>query len=277
MHKHTTMRRPYLALVLLLRTTAFVLPRPKRAAAVTARYAADADIEELRAAAAKLREEIKVEESALAVATAAKNALTAEQDAADAAKRAEKGKAKTAQKRQKVLMLCRDRNATAVGLVLMNDNVNKRKDVQAALDSAGVRDAERIMERANRNGAALISRYDSLNDTYAFEPAYDAYTKLNGRGLTVAFVPVPADDDADERLEALAELRDMAEGMPEGVAILNEDGTDLNPLFKVLFGGVSLVTAFIGVTIALTVGNTLGALLGQWAGGGGGGGAPPGF
>ena len=90
-------------------------------------------------------------------------------DAEKAAERAEKAKAKNAQKRQKVLTLCRDRNATAVGLVLLNDGVNKRKDVEAALDRAGVRDAERIMQRAHRNGAALVGRFDSLNDTYAFE------------------------------------------------------------------------------------------------------------
>ena len=163
-------------------------------------------MEELQAAAAKLREEIKVEEASLAAATAEKNKLSKERDAEKAAERAEKDKAKNAQKRQKVLTLCRDRNATAVGLVLLNDPVNKRKDVQAALDRAGVKDAEQIMQRAHRNGAALIGRFDSLNDTYAFEPAYDTYAKLNDRGLNVAFVPVPADDGDDERLEALAEL-----------------------------------------------------------------------
>ena len=163
-------------------------------------------MEELQAAAAKLREEIKVEEASLAAATAEKNALAQERDAEKAAERAEKAKVKNAQKRQKVLTLCRDRNATAVGLVLLNDGVNKRKDVQAALDRAGVKEAERIMQRAHRNGAALIDRFDSLNDTYAFEPAYDTYAKLNDRGLNVAFVPVPADDGDDERLEALAEL-----------------------------------------------------------------------
>ena len=36
-----------------------------------------------------------------------------------------------------------------------------------------------------------------FNDTYAFEPAYDTYAKLNDRGLNVAFVPVPADDGDD--------------------------------------------------------------------------------
>ena len=45
---------------------------------------------------------------------------------------------------------------------------------------------------------------------------------------------------------------------------------------KVIFGAVSLVTAFIGVSLALLVGDSLGALLGQWLGGGSGG-APPGF
>ena len=77
-----------------------------------------------------------------------------------------------------------------------------------------------------------------------------------------------------DRLEALAELRDMAEGMD--VDILNEDGTDLTAPAKVIFGAVSLVTAFIGVSLALIVGDGLGALLGQWLGGGSGG-APPGF
>ena len=264
------MRRFYLGFILLLRTTAFVLPRP-RAAALTVRHES---VEELQAAAAKLREEIKVEEALLTAATAEKNALAQERDAEKAAERAEKDKAKNAQKRQKVLTLCRDRNATAVGLVLLNDGVNKRKDVQAALDRAGVKEAERIMQRAHRNGAALIDRFDSLNDTYAFEPAYDTYAKLNDRGLNVAFVPVPADDGDDERLEALAELRDMAEGMD--VDILNEDGTDLTAPAKVIFGAVSLVTAFIGVSLALIVGDGLGALLGQWLGGGSGG-APPGF
>ena len=160
--------------------------------------------------------------ASLAAATAEKNKLTQERDAEKAAERAEKDKAKNAQKRQKVLTLCRDRNATAVGLVLLNDPINKRKDVQAALDRAGVKDAERIMQRAHRNGAALIDRFDSLNDTYAFEPAYDTYAKLNDRGLNVAFVPVPADDGDDERLEALAELRDMAEGMDVDI---RRDGT----------------------------------------------------
>ena len=69
-------------------------------------------------------------------------------------------------------------------------------------------------------------------------------------------------------------LRDMAEGMD--VDILNEDGTDLTAPAKVIFGAVSLVTAFIGVSLALIVGDGLGALLGQWLGGGSGG-APPGF
>ena len=183
--------RSYLAFILLLRTTAFVLPRPPRTASVTVRAES---VEELQAAAAKLREEIKVEEASLAAATAEKNALAQERDAEKAAERAEKAKVKNAQKRQKVLTLCRDRNATAVGLVLLNDGVNKRKDVEAALDRAGVKEAERIMQRAHRNGAALIDRFDSLNDTYAFEPAYDTYAKLNDRGLNVAFVPVPADD-----------------------------------------------------------------------------------
>ena len=127
------LRRSCLSFLLLLRTTAFVLPRPPRTAAVTVRHES---VEELRAAAAKLREEIKVEESALAAATAEKNAIAQERDAEKAAERAEKDKAKNAQKRQKVLTLCRDRNATAVGLVLLNDPVNKRKDVQAALDRA---------------------------------------------------------------------------------------------------------------------------------------------
>ena len=62
-----------------------------------------------------------------------------------------------------MLTLCRDRNATAVGLVLLNDPVNKRKDVQAALDRAGVKEAERIMQRAHRNGAA--SSVDSTAST----------------------------------------------------------------------------------------------------------------
>jgi ATP-dependent Clp protease adapter protein ClpS len=265
------MQRSFLAFILLLRTTAFVPPRPLRAAALTLRHES---VEELQAAAAKLREEIKVEEALLTAATAEKNAIAQERDAEKAAERAEKDKVKNAQKRQKVLTLCRDRNATAVGLVLLNDGVNKRKDVQAALDRAGVKDAEGIMQRAHRNGAALIGRFDSLNDTYAFEPAYDTYAKLNDRGLNVAFVPVPADDGDDERLEALAELRDMAEGMD--VDILNEEGTDLTAPAKVIFGAVSLVTAFIGVSLALLVGDSLGALLGQWLGGGSGG-APPGF
>ena len=120
----------------------------------------------------------------------------------------------------------------------------------------GVKDAERIMQRAHRNGAALIDRFDSLNDTYAFEPAYDTYAKLNDRGLNVAFVPVPADDGDDERLEALAELRDMAEIMDAGADILNEDRhrpTSTAPA-KVIFGAVSLVTAFIGVSLALIEG-----------------------
>ena len=60
------------------------------------------------------------------------------------------------------------------------------------------------------------------------------------------------------------------------VDILNEDGTDLTAPAKVIFGAVSLVTAFIGVSLALLVGDGLGALLGQWLGGGSGG-APPGF
>ena len=117
------MRRSYLAFILLLRTTAFVLPRPPRTASVI-RYES---VEELQAAAAKLREEIKVEEASLAAATAEKNKLSKERDAEKAAERAEKDKAKNAQKRQKVLTLCRDRNATAVGLVLLNDGVNKRE------------------------------------------------------------------------------------------------------------------------------------------------------
>ena len=61
------MRSSYLAFVLLLRTTAFVLPRPSRTAAITVRHES---VEELQAAAAKLREEIKVEEASLAAATA---------------------------------------------------------------------------------------------------------------------------------------------------------------------------------------------------------------
>ena len=127
------MRRSYLGFILLLRTTAFVLPRPPRTAAITVRHES---VEELQAAAAKLREEIKAEEALLTAATAEKNALAKERDAEKAAERAEKDKAKNAQKRQKVLTLCRDRNATAVGLVLLNDPINKRKDVQAALDRA---------------------------------------------------------------------------------------------------------------------------------------------
>ena len=144
---HLQIRRSYLAFILLLRTTAFVLPRPPRTAAITVRHES---VEELQAAAAKLREEIKVEEALLTAATAEKNALAQERDAEKAAERAEKDKAKNAQKRQKVLTLCRDRNATAVGLVLLNDGVNKRKDVEAALDRAGVKEAERIMQRAHR-------------------------------------------------------------------------------------------------------------------------------
>ena len=50
----------------------------------------------------------------------------------------------------------------------------------------------------------------------------------------------------------------MAEGMD--VDILNEDGTDLTAPAKVIFGAVSLVTAFIGVSLALIVGDGLGAL-----------------
>ena len=134
--------------------------------------------------------------------------LLEERDAEKAAERAEKDKAKNAQKRQKVLTLCRDRNATAVGLVLLNDPINKRKDVQAALDRAGVKEAERIGSAPIATARPSIGRFDSLNDTYVAEPAYDTYAKLNDRGLNVAFVPVPADDGDDERLEALAELRD---------------------------------------------------------------------
>ena len=82
-----------------------MLPRPPRDTAVTVRHES---VEELRAAAARLREEIKVEEASLAAATAEKNKLTKERDAEKAAERAEKDKAKNAQKRQKVLTLCRD-------------------------------------------------------------------------------------------------------------------------------------------------------------------------
>ena len=70
--------RRYLAFVLLLRTTAFVLPRPPRTAAITVRHES---VEELQAAAAKLREEIKAEEASLAAATAEKNAPSKERDA----------------------------------------------------------------------------------------------------------------------------------------------------------------------------------------------------
>ena len=86
------MRRSCLGLVLLLRTTAFVLPRPPRAAAVTVRHES---VEELQAAAAKLREEIKAEEALLTAATAEKNALAQERDAEKAAERAEKDKPRT--------------------------------------------------------------------------------------------------------------------------------------------------------------------------------------
>ena len=91
---------------------------------------------------------------------------------------------------------------------------------------------------------------------------------------------MPADDGDDEKalVEPCGNLgdagRDMAEGMD--VDILNEDGTDLTAPAKVIFGAVSLVTAFIGVSLALIVGDGPGALLGQWLGGGSGG-APPGF
>ena len=86
------MQRSFLTFILLLRTTAFVLPRPPRTAAITVRHES---VEELQAAAAKLREEIKVEEASLAAATAEKNAEARERDAEKAAERAEKARSRT--------------------------------------------------------------------------------------------------------------------------------------------------------------------------------------
>ena len=63
MRRSNTRCEDFIGLVLLLRTTAFVLPRPPRTASVTVRHES---VEELQAAAAKLREEIKVEEASLA-------------------------------------------------------------------------------------------------------------------------------------------------------------------------------------------------------------------
>jgi hypothetical protein len=154
---------------------------------------------------------------------------------------------------------------------LLNDGVNKRKDVQAALESVGVAEPERIMQRAHRKGAALVARFDSLHDTYAFEPAYDTYAKLKDRGLKVAFVPVPADEDVDdEQLETVAELQEIAEDLD--VEIGDEVVIVMVPAWVTC--SAVILCAVIGVSLVLLVNDRLAALLGQWLGGGG---LPPGF
>jgi len=209
---------------------------PRRATMLARRADSEevVDVDALLAEAALLREEIAEEEKLVAAAAETLREARAEADAARDADReardAAKAVFKAVRKRETVKKLCRNENATRVGLVLLNDNANTRKGVRAALEAADVVDAEGVMMRAHRTGAGLVNEFGDL------EVAYDAYAKLNDAKLNV--VLVSCEDGASRSdLEALAELRDLADDL-DGMDIMNADGTDFNAAWKVLFSGV---------------------------------------
>mmetsp|Transcript_16518 Transcript_16518/g.49311 ORF Transcript_16518/g.49311 Transcript_16518/m.49311 type:complete len:277 (+) Transcript_16518:157-987(+) len=214
----------------------------------------------------RLRAEVREDERAFAEENQRRAEQQAAEDAVAAAERATRAAADAAKdderKRAKVLRLCRDANATRVGLILVNDNVNKRARVLEVLTGAGFSPgvAEEAMQRAHQRDYGLVATYAESD----FAAGYDAYAKISDADLKVRFVAAPEEDDDDELFWS-AFMQETEEDFKEmGIDLFKDDG-ELTGEGWALAVGVNVVVAsfvVLGFTLAWTLGGELGNALG---------------